>query len=138
MFDAIAKHTFQFICCYVLATIAATFGAILIAPLAVIALPLVLAVCGIIMLVVVPWAYPIVLGLRRYAPQRYKLVPLSMLVGALIGTPIVSIGLKAYKGYYSPSAILSAITNGLLSPMIIPAAAVAGVLAWFLSREDAY
>lgn len=138
MLDTIARHAFQIVCCYVLATIAATFGAILIAPLAAIALPLVIVVCGSLMLVVVPWAYPIVIGLRKYVPQRYKLVPVSMLVGVVIGSPIVHIAIKVSKGYYSPTAILSAISNGILSPMIIPSAAAAAAMAWFLSREGAY
>tara|TARA_B100000929_G_scaffold41910_2_gene29893 strand:- start:13302 stop:13730 length:429 start_codon:yes stop_codon:yes gene_type:complete len=136
MFDAITRHAFQIICCYVIATIAATFGALLVLPLAAIAFPLVIAVCGTLMLVVVPIAYPIVLLARGYFPQRYKLVPISMANGVFLGLPLLHIALKARDGDISLTGILHAVPTAIMSPMIIPAAAAAGAIAWFLSRPD--
>ncbi|MAM83908.1 MAG: hypothetical protein CL472_04450 [Acidobacteria bacterium] len=137
MFSKIAYHLFQMACCYVIATIAATFGTLIAFPLAAVAFPLVTLMSGTLMLFVIPIAYPLVLLASRYFPERYKLVPVSMAIGIFLGLPILHNAIELRYGNISLTGILHAATTAIMSPMIIPAAAVAGAIAWFLSRPEA-
>lgn len=136
MINVIVRHTFQIACCYAIATIAATFGVILAFSLDAMAPPVVVADCGPLMLAVVSVTYPAVLFARRYLPESYKLIPIGMGIGVLLGLPLLRIAMEARDGNISIADILHAVQTAIMSPMIIPAAAAAGAIAWFLSLPE--